>query len=323
MTTNSSGTNTRMNSNNMNNSNINNNDASRSSNDTNSNCVNSNNVNSSQKIDFGINYVNTNSVLHQLNGVTKLILFLAWVTVVLTTFDLRLISALIILGCGLLKMTRVPFSVYKPLLIGTASVLSMNAVFMFLLAPQQGLSYIGSETVLVPLWGNYSLTQETLYYLVTVTLKYFSMFPIALIFVFTTHPTEFAASLNRLGVPYKIAYAVSLTLRYLPDVKNDFVNIMHAQQARGVDLSKNAPVMLRIKNVAKILGPLIFSSLDRADEISNAMTLRGFGHNKTRTWYGAKPMTKQDYLVMTIIFISVAFAITKRVMDPQLFWYPF
>lgn len=54
---------------------------------------------------------------------------------------------------------------------------------------------------------------------------------------------------------------MSLTLRYLPDVKNDFVNIMHAQQARGVDFSKNAPLMTRFKGVAKILIPLIFSSL--------------------------------------------------------------
>ncbi|MCV5230762.1 energy-coupling factor transporter transmembrane protein EcfT, partial [Escherichia coli] len=138
---------------------------------------------------------------------------------------------------------------------------------------------MGSSTVLLSLPGNYSLTQETLFYLVTVTLKYFSMFPIALVFVFTTHPTEFSASLNRLGVPYKIAYAVSLTLRYLPEVKKDFVNIMHAQQARGVELSKKAPLFTRMKNVAKILGPLIFSSLDRADQISNAMTLRGFGRH--------------------------------------------
>ncbi|WP_019439887.1 energy-coupling factor transporter transmembrane component T family protein [Moritella marina] len=280
-------------------------------------------VNKTKKIDFGINYVNTNSALHKLNGVTKFVLFLAWVTVVLTTFDLRLILALIITGCTLLKLTKVPFSVYKPLLIATASVLSINALFMFLLAPQQGVEYIGSSTVLLPLWGDYSLTQETLYYLLTVTLKYFSMFPIALVFVFTTHPTEFAASLNRLGVPYKIAYAVSLTLRYLPDVKNDFVNIMHAQQARGVDLSKNVSVLSRIKNVAKILGPLIFSSLDRADEISNAMTLRGFGHNKKRTWYSLKPMTKQDYAVMGLITLVVTLAIIKRVMASELFWYPF
>lgn len=284
---------------------------------------NKSNVNKTKKIDFGINYVNTNSALHQLNGVTKFVLFLAWVTVVLTTFDLRLILALIITGCTLLKLTKVPFPVYKPLLIATASVLTMNALFMFLLAPQQGVEYIGSSTVLLSLWGNYSLTQETLYYLLTVTLKYFSMFPIALVFVFTTHPTEFAASLNRLGVPYKIAYAVSLTLRYLPDVKNDFVNIMHAQQARGVDLSKNVSVLSRIKNVAKILGPLIFSSLDRADEISNAMTLRGFGHNKMRTWYSLKPMSKQDYIVMGLITLVVTLAIIKRVMATELFWYPF
>ena len=280
-------------------------------------------MNKSKKIDFGINYVSTGSVLHQLNGVTKFILFLAWVTVVLTTFDLRLISALILIGVVLLKLTKVPFVVYKPLLIATASVLSMNALFMFLLAPQQGVEYIHSNTVLVDLWGNYSLTQETLYYLITVTLKYFSMLPIALVFVFTTHPTEFAASLNRLGVPYKIAYAVSLTLRYLPDVKEDFINIMHAQQARGVDFSKNVSLMSRMKNVAKILGPLIFSSLDRADEISNAMTLRGFGNNTKRTWYSLKPMTRMDYMTITLVAIIVILAITKRIIDNQLFWYPF
>ncbi|MEF1226427.1 energy-coupling factor transporter transmembrane component T [Vibrio fortis] len=275
------------------------------------------------KIKFGINYIDTQSPLHALNGITKFVLFLAWVTVVLTTFDLRLIVLLITTGLLLLKMTRVPVSVYKPLLIGTFSVLSLNALFMYLLAPQQGTELIGSEHILMTLPGNYSLSQETLFYLITVTLKYMSMFPIALIFVFTTHPTEFAASLNRIGVPYKIAYAVSLTLRYLPEVKKDFINIMHAQQARGVELSKKAPLVARIKNVAKILGPLIFSSLDRADEISNAMTLRGFGRHKSRTWYSTTPLKRADYIALVVIVLIVVLAITKRVLEPELFWYPF
>ncbi|KOO15307.1 hypothetical protein AKJ18_09910 [Vibrio xuii] len=275
------------------------------------------------KMKFGISYVDTQSPLHGLNGITKFALFMAWVTVVLTTFDLRLIGLLIVSGLMLLKMTRVPVKVYKPLLIGTGSVLLLNALFMFLLAPQQGSEYIGTTTTLLELPGNYSLTQETLFYLVTVTLKYFSMFPIALVFVFTTHPTEFAASLNRIGVPYKIAYAVSLTLRYLPEVKNDFVNIMHAQQARGLDISKNTPLMQRLQNVAKILGPLIFSSLDRADEISNAMTLRGFGRHSSRTWYSAKPLGRNDKLCLTAIVVIVTLAIAKRWIDTELFWYPF
>ncbi|MBE3662825.1 hypothetical protein BOO91_17990 [Vibrio navarrensis] len=274
------------------------------------------------KMKFGINYIDTQSPLHQLNGITKFALFIAWITVVLTTFDLRMIGLLIIAGLGLLKLTRVPFRVYKPLLLGTASVLLLNALFMFALAPQQGSEYIGTAYVLLSLPGDYSLTQETLFYLVTVTLKYFSMFPIALVFVFTTHPTEFAASLNRLGVPYKIAYAVSLTLRYLPEVKKDFVNIMHAQQARGVELSKKAPLFTRLKNVAKILGPLIFSSLERADQISNAMTLRGFGRHNSRTWYSLKPLKQMDYLCLTAIVVIVAAAIGKRLLDTALFWYP-
>ncbi|CAK4075103.1 energy-coupling factor transporter transmembrane component T [Vibrio sp. MarTm2] len=274
------------------------------------------------KMKFGISYVDTKSPLHALNGITKFALFIAWVTVVLTTFDLRLIGLMILIGLGLLKMTRVPLTVYKPLLIGTASVLSLNALFMFLLAPNQGSEYLGSTTPLVTLPGHYSLTQETLFYLITVTLKYFSMFPIALVFVFTTHPTEFAASLNRIGVPYKIAYAVSLTLRYLPEVKNDFVNIMHAQQARGLDISKNTPLFQRLQNVSKILGPLIFSSLDRAEEISNAMTLRGFGRHNKRTWYSYRPLQKQDIAWLLVIGISVVAAIAKRITDTELFWYP-
>lgn len=275
------------------------------------------------KITFGINYVDTQSSLHELNGITKFLLFIAWITIVLTTFDLRIIVTMVLIGLFLLNKTNVPFKVYKPLLVGTASVLTLNALFMFILAPQQGSELIGTATPFVELPANYYLTRETLFYLVTVTLKYFSMFPIALVFVFTTHPTEFAASLNRLGVPYKIAYAVSLTLRYLPEVKKDFVNIMHAQQARGVDLSKNAPFFTRMTNVAKVLGPLVFSSLERADKISNAMTLRGFGRHNTRTWYSQKPLNRKDKAVMLVAcFVSVV-ALTKRLIEDELFWYPF
>ncbi|OAN13815.1 hypothetical protein A3K86_14760 [Photobacterium jeanii] len=275
------------------------------------------------KIKFGISYVNTGSMLHSLNGITKFLLFMGWVTMVLITFDVRVILGLIAVGLWLLKQSRVPFTVYKPLLVGTSVVLMMNALFMFLIAPQQGMEYMGSQTVLLALPGNYSITTETLFYLVTVTLKYFSMFPIALVFVFTTHPTEFSASLNKLGVPYRIAYAVSLTLRYLPEVTKDFINIMHAQQARGVDISKNVPVFTRIRNVAKILGPLIFSSLDRADVISNAMTLRGFGRNKKRSWYSLKPMQSKDYFVIMAIAAVLALGFFNRYQSENLFWYPF
>lgn len=44
-------------------------------------------------------------------------------------------------------------------------------------------------------------------------------------FLMTTHPSQFASSLNKIGVSYKVAYAVSLTMRYIPDIQEEFYTI--------------------------------------------------------------------------------------------------
>jgi energy-coupling factor transport system permease protein len=62
--------------------------------------------------------------------------------------------------------------------------------------------------------------------------------------------------------------------------------------------------------------------LERADQISNAMTLRGFGRHNSRTWYSLKPLKQVDYLCLTAIVVIVAAAIGKRLLDTALFWYP-
>lgn len=275
-----------------------------------------------EKIQFGLSYIDTGSWLHRLNGITKFLWFMAWVFAVLMTFDLRLISVYTLLGLWLLWQTGVPFRTYRIMLFGTGIVLLVNAGFMYLLAPGQGAMLLGSETVLLMLPGPYSITVENLFYLLTVTLKYFSMFPMALVFVFCTHPSEFSASLNRLGVPYKISYAVSLTLRYLPDIQTDFVNILHAQQARGVDISNKTPLRQRLRNLVNILGPLIFSSLDRADTVSNAMVLRGFGRESRRSWYSSRPLEKEDYLAIFMAMALIAGSGWLRWHQGTAFWYP-
>ena len=105
----------------------------------------------------------------------------------------------------------------------------------------------------------------------------------------TTHPSQFASSLNQIGVSYKIAYSVSLTLRYIPDVQEEYQTIKLSQEARGVELSKKAKLIKRIKGNLQIISPLIFSSLERIDSISTAMELRRFGKNKKRTGILIKP----------------------------------
>ena len=69
----------------------------------------------------------------------------------------------------------------------------------------------------------------------------------ALLFMVATNPSEFAASLNKIGVSYKIAYSVSIALRYIPDVQRDYQDISFAQQARGIDMSKRKSLQKELK----------------------------------------------------------------------------
>lgn len=97
----------------------------------------------------------------------------------------------------------------------------------------------------------------------------------------TTQPSQFASSLNQIGVSYKVAYAVSLTLRYIPNVQEEFYMIRMSQEARGLELSQKEKLMKRIKGNLQIVIPLIFSSLERIDTVSTAMELRRFGKIKS------------------------------------------
>ena len=142
-------------------------------------------------------------------------------------------------------------------------------------------------------------------------------------FLVTTNPSEFAASMNKVGISYNIGYAISIALRYIPDVQGEFTKIKHAQEARGIEMSGKASFLARIKNTSAIIFPLIFSSMDRIDTVSNAMELRGYGKHKKRTWYMAKKLGRNDYFVIafTVVFAALALGITFA--DGSRFYNPF
>ena len=138
-----------------------------------------------------------------------------------------------------------------------------------------------------------------------------------------TNPSEFAASLNKIGVNYKIAYSVSIALRYIPDIQNEYRDISFSQQARGIDMSKKAKLTQRIKNSTSILMPLIFSSLDRIEVISSAMELRSFGNMKKRTWYNEKKFQGRDYFAMIIMLIIFLISMFITIKNGNRFYNPF
>ena len=269
------------------------------------------------------NYIDRESPIHRLTGATKLVCLLLWSFAAMMTYDTRLLAVLPVISIVLFIVSKIRLRDVRFMLGFTLVFMVLNNVLVFLFAPQHGVSLYGTKHVLFSLGGNYVVTKEQLFYHLNLVLKYLATIPIVLLFGCTTQPSEFAASLNRIGVSYSIAYSVSLALRYIPDIQREFHEISQAQQARGIEMSKKQSLVKRLKSAGAILIPLILSSMDRIEVISNAMLLRGFGKNKKRTWYMGRPFRKWDILAMMLCALLLAASVWLNARNGGRFWNPF
>ncbi|HIH7890127.1 TPA: energy-coupling factor transporter transmembrane component T family protein [Streptococcus suis] len=260
--------------------------------------------------------------IHSLSAVSKLLFFLIVSILAMITYDTRLILFIAVFSLALFKMSGIRYKEISLVLILTIIFAAMNALMVHLFAPRYGVELYGADTPLLSGLGVYSLTSQQVFYLVNLLLKYFCTVPLAIIFLMTTHPSQFASSLNQIGVSYKVAYAVSLTMRYIPDIQEEFYTIRMSQEARGLELSKKGKLMDRIKGNLSLVIPLIFSSLERIDTISTAMELRRFGKNKKRTWYTQQPLQRIDYAVLLFILALVVVTIYLFFINQGRFYNP-
>lgn len=269
------------------------------------------------------NYIERESPIHRLTGATKLICLILYSTAGMITFDTRMLFCLAILSFVLLRTAQLKYKDVSFILVFTAVFMVFNNLMIYLFSPRYGTEIYGTEHLLFGMTGRYALTSEQLFYHLNQILKCFSMVPAVLLFVCTTNPSELAASLNRIHVPYSVAYSVALALRYIPDIQREYHDISQAQQARGIEMSAKESIFKRLRSASAILIPLILSSIDRIETVSNAMELRGFGKKNSRSWYMARRFERNDYLAITLCALLLAAAIALNILNGGRFWNPF
>lgn len=269
------------------------------------------------------NYIERDSPIHRLTGASKLVGLLMWSLAAMTAFHTPLLVILTFAAFLLFRISRIKLKEISFMLKFTFVFMILNNLLIFLFSPQHAVSIYGTKTVLFEIAGPYVVTAEQLFYHLNVALKYTCTIPVVLLFVSTTNPSEFAASLNRIGVSYRISYAVSIALRYIPDIQREYYDISQSQQARGIEMSKKAKFFQRLKNISSILVPLILSSLERIDTISNAMELRGFGKGKKRTWYNARPFSVGDIIAMIVSIGLFVLSVILTLVTGSRFYNPF
>ena len=269
-----------------------------------------------------ISYTEKDTAIHRLSGFTKLFFFIIWCITGALTYDTRVLLLMLILGALVYLISKTEWKQVSAVFKAIIVFMILNLVFIFLFSPYEGCKIFGSATPTGLNLGSIMVTREQLFYELNVMMKYFTVIPAVFIFLTTTDPSEFAASLNMVGVPYTFSYAVAIALRYIPDVQDDFIRIKNAQEARGIEMSGKAKILDRIKRIFSIIFPLLFSTMERIDVVSDAMELRGFGKKKKRTWYSFRALSFNDKCVIAFILLFFIAAMIFTYYDGNRFWYP-
>ena len=189
-----------------------------------------------------LSYEEKDTWIHRLSGVTKLLFFLLWSITSMISYDTRVLLVMLVCSLIIFAMSKTKWKQVGTVFKFIMFFLVINLIAIFFFSPGQGTKIYGTETPIVHLFGHYTLTKEQLFYEFNVMVKYLTVIPAVFMFIVATNPSELAASLNRVGVSYKIGYSVAIALRYIPDVQDDFAKIKHRQgearrphQERGGD----------------------------------------------------------------------------------------
>ena len=130
----------------------------------------------------------------------------------------------------------------------------------------------------------------------------------------TSTPNQIVLGLVRVGVPYKVAFLVSTTFRFVPFLLEEYTAIRDAQRLRGIDLD-TLGIARKLVATARLLVPLLVNCLNKAQQLEIALQARGFTGDADRTYLdpGRARMTVLEKAAVALLFGGLALAIVLRV----------
>ena len=101
---------------------------------------------------------------------------------------------------------------------------------------------------------------------------------------------------------HEIAIMISIALRFIPTLFEEMERIKKAQTSRGIDF-KNGKYSDKIRGITSLIIPLFISCFDKADELTNAMIMRGYDSTSTRSKY--KRLSTSKFDLVGILFFAL------------------
>ncbi|AWX69214.1 energy-coupling factor transporter transmembrane component T family protein [[Mycoplasma] anseris] len=168
----------------------------------------------------------------------------------------------------------------------------------------------------------FQLTKFAIIRTVSIFVRIYGVILTTTILTISTKPVLLTRAINDILWPLKlikipteiITRIISVALRFIPTLLEEAGRIMKAQSSRGIDF-KNGSLKDKSKSFIVLIVPLFVSSFTKANDLSEAMTSRGYEPYAKRSFYRQLILNWRDVLVLNILILSTILVIVCQIQS--------
>ena len=166
------------------------------------------------------------------------------------------------------------------------------------------------------------VTIERAFYAVSQLVRVSSIAIMTILIPYSLNPALYGITFKGLGLSDKFAYAMDLTMRFIPTFSRDFQLTMDAQRARGYELEKiSGGLIEQVRKMGPIFVPVTIHAIIGSEDIIDAMDLRAFGIGP-RTWLDVLDRDLKDRVLIWFGIAILVGSILLGFFGYGKFWVP-
>ncbi len=166
------------------------------------------------------------------------------------------------------------------------------------------------------------ISVERIFFALSQLIRVSSLAIMTILIPYSIDPRLYGITFKGLGLSDKLAYAMDLTMRFIPTFSRDFQLTMDAQRARGYELEKlKGGLLEQVRKMGPIFVPVTIHAIIGSEDIIDAMDLRAFGVGP-RTWLEVLKRERRDRILIWFGVIMLIVSIVLATLGYGQFWVP-
>ncbi|MCC3160953.1 MAG: energy-coupling factor transporter transmembrane protein EcfT [Mollicutes bacterium PWAP] len=261
-------------------------------------------------------YINKKTILHKFNSIVKILALIVFICVSFIG-DNIFIQLIILLPVAFFYILSKPsFKSFLSLLI----TILLIGIIVFVLQ----IYFTDSSTIKDPVnfyfkWWKFNFSDKAISLTLIVIIRITIVMFVSSILIRTTKSIDLTRGIETLLMPFKLigipsrilARIISLVFRFMPNLSEEAKRIMKSQASRGVSF-KGGNIIKKSKATLTLIVPLFISAFNKAEDLSNAMTVRGYNPYKKTPKYRRLKLKWFDILAFLFFVSLIVFVILNR-----------